>query len=119
MIRLAAVGDIHYDRKSSGRMANFIKYLDQTADILLLAGDLTQVGNLVGAQTDRVVAIEIFPARPFLKLRQAAANEFRPHGLILWRVAGIILLNEKRLRELEGGSGHGTPGFSLGRGGAP
>lgn len=45
MIRLAAVGDIHYDRRSAGRMKMFMASLKASADLLLLAGDLTQTGQ--------------------------------------------------------------------------
>lgn len=46
MIRLAAVGDIHFDRESAGRIRNFLEEIAAQADLLLLAGDLTQVGSL-------------------------------------------------------------------------
>ncbi len=46
MIRIAAVGDIHYDRRSSGKLTKYMDGLEQTADLLLLAGDLTQVGSV-------------------------------------------------------------------------
>lgn len=46
MIRIAAVGDIHFDRRSSGRLSRHWNQLDGRADALLLAGDLTQVGHL-------------------------------------------------------------------------
>jgi Icc-related predicted phosphoesterase len=45
MIRIAAVGDIHYDRKSQGRLSKYNKKLAECADLLLIAGDLTQVGT--------------------------------------------------------------------------
>jgi Icc-related predicted phosphoesterase len=45
MIRLAAVGDIHFDRKSHGHLSQYLTQLDQRADVLLLAGDLTQTGH--------------------------------------------------------------------------
>lgn len=45
MIRLAAVGDIHFDRKSQNRLAQHFAGLSQKADLLLLAGDLTQTGH--------------------------------------------------------------------------
>lgn len=44
MIRIAAVGDVHYNRASRGRMAKYMSALRGTADVLLIAGDLTQVG---------------------------------------------------------------------------
>ncbi len=46
MIRIAAVGDIHYDRRSSGRISKYLTGLEQHADMLLLAGDLTQIGTV-------------------------------------------------------------------------
>jgi Icc-related predicted phosphoesterase len=45
MIRIAAAGDIHYDRKSHNRLGQHMKDLPELADIFLLAGDLTQTGN--------------------------------------------------------------------------
>lgn len=45
MIRIAAVGDVHYDSRSAGRFKTYLESLDQNADILLMAGDLTQVGS--------------------------------------------------------------------------
>lgn len=45
MIRMAAVGDVHYDRESRGKLSKHWMELDGKADLLLLAGDLTQVGN--------------------------------------------------------------------------
>ncbi len=46
MIRIAAVGDVHYDRNSEGRLAKYLQGLERTADMLLLAGDLTQMGTV-------------------------------------------------------------------------
>ncbi|MBI3542231.1 MAG: metallophosphoesterase [Deltaproteobacteria bacterium] len=46
MIRIAAVGDLHYDRLSRGRLAAHLGALREVADVLLLAGDLTQVGHV-------------------------------------------------------------------------
>ncbi|MEK7355831.1 MAG: metallophosphoesterase [Bdellovibrionota bacterium] len=45
MIRLAAVGDIHYDRNSAGRLGQFLPRLEGAADLFLIAGDLTQIGS--------------------------------------------------------------------------
>lgn len=46
MIRIAAVGDLHYDRRSSGKITQHFPHLNGTADLLLLAGDLTQIGSV-------------------------------------------------------------------------
>ncbi len=46
MIRIAAVGDVHFDRQSRGRIRDHLEQISQEADIFLLAGDLTQTGHL-------------------------------------------------------------------------
>jgi Icc-related predicted phosphoesterase len=45
MIRLAAAGDIHYDRKSANRLSDHFHDLGDRADVFLIAGDLTQTGH--------------------------------------------------------------------------
>jgi Icc-related predicted phosphoesterase len=45
MIRIAAVGDVHYDRKSHNRLGQHFQGIEDKADIFLLAGDLTQTGH--------------------------------------------------------------------------
>ena len=50
MIRVAAVGDIHFDRNSQGRMKAHLQQIASLADVLLLAGDLTQTGHIEEAR---------------------------------------------------------------------
>ncbi len=50
MIRIAAVGDVHFDRNSAGRLRGYLGHLEQLADFLLLAGDLTQIGSVEEAK---------------------------------------------------------------------
>lgn len=45
MIRVAAVGDVHYGKDSAGKIKNQISGLERMADIFLLAGDLTNFGT--------------------------------------------------------------------------
>ena len=45
MIRIAAAGDIHFDRKSHNRLSQHMTDLSGKADLFLLAGDLTQTGH--------------------------------------------------------------------------
>lgn len=45
MIRVAAAGDVHFDRKSHQRLSQHFNGLEHKADFLLLAGDLTQTGH--------------------------------------------------------------------------
>jgi Icc-related predicted phosphoesterase len=44
VIRVAAVGDIHFGEDSAGTLAPHLEGLEEQADALLLAGDVTRVG---------------------------------------------------------------------------
>lgn len=46
MIRVAAVGDLHYGRESKSRLRSQFESLSDHADFLLIAGDLTQRGTV-------------------------------------------------------------------------
>lgn len=46
MIRVAAVGDLHFGRDSVGTLAPHLPRLTEDADLLLLAGDLSRRGRL-------------------------------------------------------------------------
>jgi Icc-related predicted phosphoesterase len=50
VIKVAAVGDIHYDAACRNRLKAYFEALPEKADLLLLAGDLTQSGSLGEAQ---------------------------------------------------------------------
>ena len=56
MIRVAAVGDIHLGVESAGRLRPAFERVDEHADVLLLAGDLTRCGSVDEAH---VVAAEV------------------------------------------------------------
>ena len=45
MIRIAAVGDVHFSADSEGTLRPHLERLPEHADVLLLAGDLTRVGD--------------------------------------------------------------------------
>lgn len=45
MIRIAAAGDLHFDRKSHNRLSQHLTGIEENADFFLLAGDLTQTGH--------------------------------------------------------------------------
>jgi Icc-related predicted phosphoesterase len=44
-LRIAAVGDLHYGKASQGLLQPLMAQINQSADILLLAGDLTDYGH--------------------------------------------------------------------------
>lgn len=45
MIRIAAAGDVHFDRRSHHRLSEHLGGIEDKADFFLLAGDLTQTGH--------------------------------------------------------------------------
>lgn len=44
-VRIAAAGDLHYDELSHGKLRSHFQKLENEADLLLLAGDLTDTGT--------------------------------------------------------------------------
>jgi Icc-related predicted phosphoesterase len=50
MIRIAAVGDIHVSESSRGKWRPHFAALEKRADVLLIAGDLTNFGRLIEAE---------------------------------------------------------------------
>lgn len=50
MIRIAAVGDVHYDRHPRQELKAHFESLNDRADLFLIAGDLTQAGTLEEAK---------------------------------------------------------------------
>jgi Icc-related predicted phosphoesterase len=50
MIHVAAAGDIHFGPDAAGTLRPHLEHLDERADLLLLAGDLTRVGTPEEAQ---------------------------------------------------------------------
>jgi Icc-related predicted phosphoesterase len=58
-VRLAAVGDIHVTKSSQGAMQQLFSQVNESADVLLLCGDLTDYGQPEEAQ---VLAREITTA---------------------------------------------------------
>jgi Icc-related predicted phosphoesterase len=60
VIRIAAVGDVHFGTDSRGTLRPHLARLGEDADVLLLAGDLTQVGRREEAEVlaDELEGIE-------------------------------------------------------------
>lgn len=50
MIRIAAVGDVHFAEDSAGRLAPYWSRLAEHADVFLLGGDLTNIGSCAQAR---------------------------------------------------------------------
>jgi Icc-related predicted phosphoesterase len=60
VIRVAAVGDVHYDRHPRPEMREHFRNLNGRADLFLIAGDLTQSGSLEEAQA---LAADLTPVK--------------------------------------------------------
>jgi Icc-related predicted phosphoesterase len=50
MVRIAAVADVHCHRQMHGQLADALKDVNERADVLVIAGDLTATGKLVEAE---------------------------------------------------------------------
>ncbi|HXT14827.1 MAG TPA: metallophosphoesterase [Gemmatimonadaceae bacterium] len=59
-VRLAALSDIHYTKSSAGAMAPLFAQIAETADVLVLGGDLTDYGL---AEEARVLAKDLAPVK--------------------------------------------------------
>jgi Icc-related predicted phosphoesterase len=60
-IRIAALGDIHFDGKSAGVLREVFAEIDRNADVLVLCGDLTTHGKAEQAEAliDELAGVEI------------------------------------------------------------
>lgn len=96
MIRVAAVGDIHLSAANRGRLAPHLAELERSADLLLLAGDVTCLGTAAEAE---VVAEELAPIAERLPVLAVLGNHDL-HGDESVAVAG--LLGGAGIRVLEG-----------------
>lgn len=129
MIRVAAFGDVHVGRDSRGTLAPHLAHLDEKADVLLIAGDLTRRGQPEEAE---ILAAELagvsVPVAAVLgnhdyesgceaevaKVLQAAGVEVLEGDSVVWEVAG-------RRLGVAGvkGFGHGFPGAAASDFGEP
>jgi Icc-related predicted phosphoesterase len=95
-VRVAAAGDIHVGRDTNGRLAAALEGIGDSADLLLLAGDLTQVGSEEEAAC--VVAELVDVPIPIV----AVLGNHDYHADQVDRVLG--LLTDAGIRVLEGDS---------------
>ena len=61
MIHIAAVGDIHFGPDAAGTLRPHLEHLNERADLLLLAGDLTRIGapDEARALADELAGVEV------------------------------------------------------------
>ncbi len=77
MIRIAAVGDLHFGGDSQGTWAAHAEHLVEQADVLLLAGDLTRVGAPDEAET---LAAELQPVAASIPVLAVLGNHDHHSG---------------------------------------
>jgi Icc-related predicted phosphoesterase len=103
MIRIAAVGDIHIGEDSHGRLRPHWMQLDAHADVLLLAGDLTNLGNRAQAE---VLADELrdLPVPVVAVLGNHDYHAGSPQGVrrALEEIGVVVLEGESVTLELAG-----------------
>jgi Icc-related predicted phosphoesterase len=103
MIRIAAVGDIHVAEDTRGRLRPHWLELNAHADVLLLAGDLTNIGN--AAQADALVAeLRDVPVPVVAVLGNHDFHSGNPHGVrrALEAIGVTMLEGESVTLELAG-----------------
>jgi Icc-related predicted phosphoesterase len=120
-VRIAAVGDIHVAEDTQGRLRRHWLELDGQADVLLLAGDLTNVGN--GAEIEAVVAeLRDLPVPVVAVLGNHDFHCDNAHGMrrALASIGVTVLEGESVTLELAGGTVGiaGAKGFGGGFAGA-
>jgi Icc-related predicted phosphoesterase len=60
VIRIAALSDIHYSKSSQGSLQSLFNQIAESADVMLLCGDLTDYGL---AEEARILAKDLAPAK--------------------------------------------------------
>jgi Icc-related predicted phosphoesterase len=121
MIRLAAVGDLHFGDDSAGTWAPHLAHLGEAADALLLAGDLTRVGR---AEEAAVLAAELLdvqvPVIAVLGNHDYHSDEAKAVVDLLDGVGVTVLDGTATVLDVDGASVGiaGTKGFGGGFAGA-
>jgi Icc-related predicted phosphoesterase len=115
-LRIAAVADIHVKKTSAGAMQPLFAQVTESADVLLLCGDLTDYGTVEEA---RVLAREItsslrIPAIAVLGNHDLESNQETELTTIL-QDAGVVILDGDSY-ELHGVGFAGVKGFAGGFG---
>ncbi|HVR41829.1 MAG TPA: metallophosphoesterase [Thermoanaerobaculia bacterium] len=110
-IRIAAVGDIHCGRASQGELCPLFAKVAQEADVLLLAGDLTNYGT---AEEFEILIRELESAAPARVIAVLGNHDYETGNQELGRgmleQAGVTVLDGESV-EIEGVGFAGVKGF--------
>lgn len=99
MIRVAAVGDIHLGREAPDSLSDAFAALDEHADVLLLAGDLTQHGapeearNLIKAlEPVRLPVIAVLGNHDYhMGFEDQISRELKASGVHVLEAQAVVL----------------------------
>jgi Icc-related predicted phosphoesterase len=120
-IRIASSSDLHYDRLSAGKMRTSFSNLTGQADLLLLAGDLTDTGQVeeAGLLADDLRGLEI-PTVAVLGNHDYHGNQVKEITDLLQKAKVTVLEGESIVIQCRGISVGivGTKGFGGGFEGA-
>jgi len=117
MIRLAAIGDIHYSRTSQGTLQPLFAHIVESADVLLLCGDIVDYGL---PEEARLFAKELATAVMKIPVLAVLGNHEYESGKqeevqVILADAGTIILDGDA-REIQGIGFAGVKGFAGGFG---
>lgn len=117
MIRVAAIGDIHYSKASQGTLQPLFAHITESADILLFCGDIIDYGS---PEEARLFAKELATAAMKIPILTVFGNHEYESGKQeeVWSIltdAGAILLDGDA-REIQGIGFAGVKGFAGGFG---
>lgn len=111
IMRLAAVGDVHCGRATSGELRGVFTQAAQSADILLLLGDLTNYGT---PEEFRILLDELEPAKKMKILAVLGNHDFesgrQEEGCAILEEGGVTVLDGEAV-EIEGIGFAGVKGF--------
>jgi Icc-related predicted phosphoesterase len=115
-LRIAAIADIHVKKSSAGNLQPLLSKVNESADILLLCGDLTDFGTI---DEGKILAKEITSALRIPSLAVLGNHDYESgheHDLIdILTDAGVVVLDGTSY-EYEGVGFAGVKGFAGGFG---
>jgi Icc-related predicted phosphoesterase len=129
MIRLAAVADVHFADDARGTLRPHLEELPRTADVFLIAGDLTRLGLAEEAEAlaDELADLDL-PIVSILGNHDYHSDEEKAIRVVMEAVGVVMLEAENHVIEVDGerlgisgvkGFGSGFPGASASDFGEP
>ena len=113
-MRIAAVSDIHYDRQSRGKWVELFKAVSDSADVLLMCGDLTDYGL---EEEAKLLADDLHAHLRVPALAVLGNHDFESGSPEIVRKVmdevGVTMLNGES-KEIDGVGFAGTCGFAGG-----